>query len=72
MELLTIEEVAKILKVNKRTLYYWIERGMIDYIKINRKTIRFRPKDIEEFLNSHTIKSTDIDKIVDEIVSKIS
>jgi|YNPMSStandDraft_2_1061718.scaffolds.fasta_scaffold20235_2 excisionase family DNA binding protein len=72
MELLTPQEVAKILKVSKRTVYYWIENSMITHIKVNKKTIRFRPQDIEEFLNTHLIKATDIDKVVDEIVSKLS
>jgi excisionase family DNA binding protein len=72
MELLTPQEVAKLLKVSKRTVYYWLENNMINHIKINKKTIRFRPQDIEEFLNTHLIKATDIDKVVDEIVSKLS
>jgi len=72
MELLTPQEVAKVLKVSKRTVYYWLENNMIPHIRINKKTVRFRPEDIEEFLRSHTIKATDIDKVVDEIVSKLS
>jgi len=72
MELITPEELAKILKVSKRTVYYWLEKNMIPYIRINKKTVRFRPEDIEKFLHSHTIKTTDIDKVVDEIVSKLS
>ena len=72
MNLLTPEDVASILKVNKRTIYFWVEKNMINHIKINKKIIRFRHQDIEEFLNSHTVKATDVDKIVDEIVSKLS
>lgn len=71
-ELLTPEEVAKLLKVNKRTVYYWIEKRAIPYIKFNRKVVRFRPSDIEEFLAKHTVKVSDVDKVVDEILSKLS
>lgn len=72
MELLTPEEVAKILKVDKRTIYYWIERKTLPHVRINRKVIRFRPVDIEEFIQKHLIKASDVDEIVDEILSKIS
>ena len=71
MELLTPEEVARIIKINKRTLYYWIEKNLIPHIWINRKTIRFRAQDVEEFLNSRRDSVYDVDKIVDEIVSKL-
>lgn len=72
MELLTPEEVAKILKVDKRTIYYWIDRKLINYIRINRKVVRFRPMDVEEFIQKHFVKASDVDEIVDEILSKIS
>jgi len=71
-ELLTPEEVARMLKVDKRTIYYWIERKAINYIRINKKVVRFRPTDVEEFLRKHTIKATDIDEVVDEILSKLN
>lgn len=71
-ELLTPEEVARLLKVDKRTIYYWIERRTIPYIRINRKVVRFRPVDIEEFLQKHTVKTSDVDEVVDEILAKLS
>jgi len=71
MELLTPEEVARIIKIGKRTLYYWIEKNFIPHIRINRKTIRFRAQDVEEFLNSRRDSVYDVDRIVDEIVSKL-
>ncbi|MEN2994234.1 MAG: helix-turn-helix domain-containing protein [Thermodesulfovibrio sp.] len=70
--LLTSEELAKILKVDKRTIYYWIERKLITYIRINKKVVRFKYSDIEDFINKHLVKSSDVDKVVDEIISKLS
>lgn len=72
MPLLTPDDVAKLLKVNKRTVYYWIERGLISYVKINRKTIRFRYLDVEDFINKHLVKPSDVDKVVNKILSKLS
>lgn len=37
-ELFTPDEVARILKVDKRTIYYWIEKGTIPYVRINKKS----------------------------------
>ncbi len=72
MELLTPDEVAKLLKVNKRTIYSWVERKQISYIKINKKLIRFRPVDIQEFIQNHYVNRSDTDTVVDEILSKIN
>lgn len=72
VELLTPEEVARIIKVDKRTLYYWIERKMIPHVRINRKVVRFRPIDVEEFIQRHFVRASDVDEVVDEILSKLS
>jgi excisionase family DNA binding protein len=72
MELLTPDEVAKLLKVNKRTIYSWVEKKQIPYIKINKKLIRFRPVDIQEFIQNHYVNRSDTDTVVDEILSKIN
>ncbi|MEJ5226854.1 helix-turn-helix domain-containing protein [Thermodesulfovibrio sp.] len=72
MELLTPEEVSKLLKVNKRTIYYWIDRKMINHIRVNKKVVRFRPIDVEEFIQKHLVKASDVDEVVNEILSKLS
>lgn len=72
MELLTPEEVAKMLKVNRRTIYHWIEKGQIPYIRFNSKTIRFRPIDIQEFIQNHFVKASDVDEVVDEILATLT
>lgn len=71
-QLLTPEELAKLLKINKRTVYYWIEKRLINYIRINHKVVRFRHTDIEEFIQKHTVRASDVDEVVDEIFAKLS
>lgn len=34
--------------------------------------LRFRPADIEEFIQKHIVRVSDVDEVVDEILSKIS
>lgn len=71
-QLLTPEEVAKLLKINKRTVYYWIEKRLINYIRINHKVVRFRLTDVEELIQKHTVRASDVDEVVDEIFAKLS
>ena len=52
-ELLTIKEVAKILKVHEETLRRWDNSGKLPAVKINdRGDRRYRKKDIEKFLKA--------------------
>ena len=51
MELLTAKEVSFLLKIKINTLYNWVYLGKIDAIKISRRLLRFRQKDIIKLLN---------------------
>lgn len=53
-EFLTVEEVAKILKVNKMTIYRYIKAGKITAYKVG-KDFRIKKGEFERFLN--TIKT---------------
>jgi excisionase family DNA binding protein len=50
-DILTIDDVAKTLKVNKRTVYRWIETGDLKVARIGRKTYRVFESDVKKFLN---------------------
>lgn len=52
MALLNTDEVTKMLRISKTTLYRWIEKNQIPFIRFNGH-FRFRQKDIEEFLDSY-------------------
>ena len=49
-ELLTAEEVAKILKVSPSAIFKWAKKGVIISYRINEKCLRFKKPDIEEFI----------------------
>ena len=51
MELLTAKEVSFLLKIKINTLYNWVYLGKIDAIKISRRLLRFRQKDIIKLHN---------------------
>lgn len=49
--LMTIEEVAKYLRVKKRTIYEWLKRGQIPAVKLIGQW-RFRRDKIDAWLES--------------------
>lgn len=51
MELLNADEVIKIFRISKTTLYRWTQSNLIPFIRINGH-FRFRKSDIEEMLHS--------------------
>jgi excisionase family DNA binding protein len=56
LELLTLTELSKTLKLNKATIRKRLmETKLLPYVKISRKLIRFMRKDVEEFLLSKKI-----------------
>ncbi len=51
--LLTIQEVAKVLKVSKRTVYRWIDSGDLKVARIGRKTYRVFGSDLKKFIRKY-------------------
>lgn len=49
-DIYTIKEVAKMLKVNIRTVYRWIESGDLRAAKFGRKTYRIFEADLKAFV----------------------
>ena len=54
---LTDEELSKILRVSRRTLQVYREKGLIPFARIKHK-IFYKPEDIQRFIDStyHPIK----------------
>ena len=55
--LLTEKEVSKLLNISVDTLRAWRKRknkeGTLPFVKVGTKLVRYRPSDIEEFLNKN-------------------
>jgi excisionase family DNA binding protein len=52
-DIYTIEEVASILKVNKRTVYRWIDSKELKVARLGRKTYRVFESDLKGFLKKY-------------------
>ena len=53
-ELLTIEELSKLIKVSKSTIYRWTHEKYIPHVKIGG-LVRFDPKEIKKWLDKRKI-----------------
>ena len=51
-EIMTLEEVAKYLKVKPQTIYTWAQEGKIPAAKLGKEW-RFRRSVIDRWLNEH-------------------
>lgn len=62
MELLTVKEVSKILKVNVNYVYDLIKRGLLPALKLG--SWKVRPKTLEIFIEKYECYDlSDLDKI---------
>lgn len=62
MKILTVEEVAKILKVNKFTIYRHIQKGIIPAISIGGNW-RISEEELNEWLKKKSGKTTTTRKL---------
>jgi excisionase family DNA binding protein len=46
---LTVREAAKYLGVSTQTVYLWVERKQIPYLRVMGRNIRFLKSDLETF-----------------------
>jgi len=52
--LLTVKELARILAISEKTIYGYVARNMIPYLKI-QSSVRFRPKHIAQWLTHNDV-----------------
>ncbi|MEN2985989.1 MAG: helix-turn-helix domain-containing protein [Thermodesulfovibrionaceae bacterium] len=62
MNLLTVAEASKILKLSKRTLYNYIKTGKLPCVKLSNKVIRLKETDIMRLISEKTITYEPIER----------
>jgi excisionase family DNA binding protein len=67
MKLLTVKEVAEILKVSNQTVYNWTSKGELIPIKVGG-AVRIKEQELNRFIDDNTIKSEE--KIEPETIKK--
>ena len=61
-QLLTPKQLSGILQVSPSTVYQWTHTGFIPHIKLGGN-VRFRPSDVEKWLNKRARKGRSTYKI---------
>ena len=58
IEVLTVTQVAKALKVGRDTVYKWCRRGVLAHYKLDgvRGAVRIRLSDVQDFLKQRMVK----------------
>ena len=51
-ELLTVAEIADILKINPQTVRNWIDAGKIPHLRIGQRRVRVYRRDFDAFLRA--------------------
>jgi excisionase family DNA binding protein len=57
LKYLTINELSIYLKVSKPTVYVWIAKNLIPYIRINKRVIRFDKENVDKWAEEHANKT---------------
>ena len=52
------DELSTLLKVKKGTLYHWVYRKKIPFIRLSERVVRFRLSEITAWLNDRSINPT--------------
>ncbi|NLO71947.1 MAG: helix-turn-helix domain-containing protein [Porphyromonadaceae bacterium] len=58
-EFLTVEDLAKITRFSKNTIYKLTSKKKITHFKPNGKIVLFRREDVEEFLTRNRVEACD-------------
>ncbi len=66
MRLLTIDDVAGLLKISKSTLYRWVNKREIPFVKLGGK-LRFNEDEIKTFILQNSFNVSDWNRLTNGI-----
>ena len=56
-KLLTVDEVADYLGVTKATIYCWTSQKKIPHVKLTKRLLKFREKEIVEWISQKSVSA---------------
>lgn len=54
MKLLTVEEIAELFQTSTSTIYRWVHKREIPFVKLGGK-LRFSPDEIQEYIKQNSV-----------------
>lgn len=61
-ELLTAKDLSKLWHLNEKTIYKWVSRREIPFVRLPGHTTRFKLTEIQEWLDKRTSKGKALEK----------
>jgi excisionase family DNA binding protein len=58
-EMLTVEELCSWFKVSKDWVYDEVEAHRLPYVRLGRRHLRFRRRELEQYLNARSLQPMD-------------
>ena len=52
-------QVAEILGVSNRTVARWTKRGVLPHVRLGRRVIRYRERDLDSLVEKRTVRGTE-------------
>jgi excisionase family DNA binding protein len=59
-ELISVQELAKMIKFTPATIYRWVKDRRIPFVKMPGNDIRFDKQKIENWIENRTVKSKNL------------
>ena len=57
MELLTVQDVARMLRCSTRTVREYVSRGLLRPVRVGPRLVRFTAREIERFIGGEPVTS---------------
>ena len=57
--MLNRDQVAEKLGVSNRTVARWTERGVLPHVKLGKRVIRYRERDLDSLVEKRTVRGTE-------------
>ena len=55
-QLLTYAQASRLLNVKVNTLYAWVARKVIPFVRLSRRVVRFRRDEIESWMAERSVR----------------
>lgn len=56
-QLLTYDELAKLIGVKKGTLYFWVFEKRIPHVKLGARVVRFDPDEVAQWMTARSLRA---------------
>ena len=57
--MLNRDQVAEKLGVSNRTVARWTKRGVLPHVRLGRRVIRYRERDLDSLVEKRTVRGTE-------------